>query len=646
MVCSQLCAITPAELGDSLNRMCEWPSCVPAVKVKNIRRSGQAITVETNKVLAGKALTRQELREWKRQVSYWVAGDSALNVRILSDGHELGDLVVSPIDTFGAVPSLEGKTIALWASHGRYYNETEERWIWQRALQYGAVEDRLTTEYTARLVPMLEAAGARVLQPRPDMRDPEAYLPGPSGLPRWMEGARYWLEYKGYPERIWNATVLNDKYNNKGRSEYRNDLLCRPLWVNYLVEKGEQIDLVLAIHTDGYDEPGDDKMVGTLAIYYDQDDNKSTTLRDGRSRAKVNRQIAYTIQRTLVTEMRQMVDTAWAERQCWCSNYAEARIPVVPTVLLEVLSHKDITDIQHALDPHDLDATAAAIYKGVARSLSPLPQEEKDSAKIRVKYGSNTGELRVNYGFEENSASTGRKAVLVVNAFRKVCGPTFVLDSLHAGMIDAGIPDSVSYALVGMQYEFRRSEPWRSDDDCGWGMSDQRWIGQTIAGNTHDYHRKHVAVLKEHGIEADAVVWNDSMQIDSTYQVVDVILGREDEMPRSLADALARFPGKVLICGANIGTGAIVRERELFGHQIYTEPNPQTLYCQEQRALRPGKRDTVLFRWPISGLPAAVRSGKTVRLGTMLESLENWESLYHELICTLYEQKEKSTPTD
>lgn len=632
MVCSPLCAITPAELGDSLNRMCEWPSCVPAVKVKNIRRNGQTITVETNKVLAGKALTLRELREWKRQVSYWVAGDSTQNVRILSDGHELGDLVVSPIDTFGVVPSLEGKTIALWASHGRYYNETEERWIWQRALQYGAVEDRLTTEYTARLVPMLEAAGARVLQPRPDMRDPEAYLPGPSGLPRWMEGARYWLEYKGYPERIWNATVLNDKYNHKGRSEYRNDLLCRPLWVNYLVEKGEHIDLVLAIHTDGYDEPGDDKMVGTLAIYYDQDDNKNTKLHDGRNRATVNRQIAYTIQHTLVSEMRQTVDTAWAERQCWCSNYAEARIPVVPTVLLEVLSHKDITDIQHALDPRDLDATAAAICKG-----------------IRIACGNETPEATKRAEPYETPEATKRReaaTVLVVNAFRKVCGPTFVLDSLHAGMIDAGIPDSVSYALVGMQYEFRRSEPWRSDDDCGWGMSDQRWINQTIAGNTHDYHRKHVAVLKEHGIEADAVVWNDSMQIDSTYQLVDVILGREDEMPRSLADALARFPGKVLISGANIGTGAVVRERELFGHQIYTEPNPQTLYCREQRTLRPGKRDTVLFRWPISGLPAAVRSGKTIRFGTMLESLENWESLYHELICTLYEQKEKSTPTD
>ena len=638
MLASSMWAINNEALADSLNRMCEWPSCVPAVKVKNIRCNGQTITVETNKVLAGKALTLRELCDWKRQVSYWVAGDSALNVRILSDGHELGDLVVSPIDTSGTIPSLEGKTIALWASHGRYYNETEERWSWQRALQYGTVEDRLTTEYTSRLVPMLEAAGARVLQPRPDMRDPEAYLPGPSGLPRWMEGARYWLEYKGYPERIWNATVRNDKYNHKGQSEYRNDLLCRPLWVNYLVEKGEQIDLALAIHTDGYDEPGDDKMVGTLAIYYDQDDNKNTRLHDGRTRATVNRQIAYTIQRTLVNEMRQTVDTAWAERQCWCSNYAEARIPVVPTVLLEVLSHKDITDIQHALDPHDLDATAAAICKGIARSLSPAltgilsPKGERGDAARDEK--------------QETGNEKREGTVLVINAFQKVCGPTFFFDSLHAGMIDAGIPDSVSYALVGMQYEFRRSEPWRSDDDCGWGMSDQRWLNQTIAGNTHDYHRQHAAVLKEHGIEADAVVWNDSMRIDSTYQLVDIILGREDRMPASLQAALATYPGRVLISGAYIGSGAVVRERELFGHRIYTEPNSQTLYCAEQRTIRTSKGDRVLFRWPASGLPAAVRHGNIVRLGTMLESLENWESLYHELICTLYEQKEKSTPTD
>ncbi|MBR4756840.1 MAG: hypothetical protein IK076_07855, partial [Bacteroidales bacterium] len=62
---------------------------------------------------------------------------------------------------------LSGRTIALWQSHGRYYEEKKERWEWQRAPLFQTVEDMYTQSYVLPfLIPMLENAGAYVMTPR------------------------------------------------------------------------------------------------------------------------------------------------------------------------------------------------------------------------------------------------------------------------------------------------------------------------------------------------------------------------------------------------------------------------------------------------------------------------------------------------
>lgn len=62
---------------------------------------------------------------------------------------------------------LEGKNIALWQSHGRYFDQKEDRWTWQRARLMGTVEDLYAQAYVLPyLIPMLENAGAYVLIPR------------------------------------------------------------------------------------------------------------------------------------------------------------------------------------------------------------------------------------------------------------------------------------------------------------------------------------------------------------------------------------------------------------------------------------------------------------------------------------------------
>ncbi len=62
---------------------------------------------------------------------------------------------------------LDGRIIALWQSHGLYFDQGTRRWQWQRPRLFGTVEDLFTQGYVMPyLMPMLENAGAYVMSPR------------------------------------------------------------------------------------------------------------------------------------------------------------------------------------------------------------------------------------------------------------------------------------------------------------------------------------------------------------------------------------------------------------------------------------------------------------------------------------------------
>ena len=62
---------------------------------------------------------------------------------------------------------LQGKHIAMWQSHGKYFEQGLNRWEWQRARLFESVEDKFTQSFVLPyLVPMLENAGAYVMMPR------------------------------------------------------------------------------------------------------------------------------------------------------------------------------------------------------------------------------------------------------------------------------------------------------------------------------------------------------------------------------------------------------------------------------------------------------------------------------------------------
>ena len=75
-----------------------------------------------------------------------------------------------PVKELGAMDFSKGlsdRTIAVWQSHGRYFDQGTGRWIWQRPCLFQTVEDMFTQSFVLPyLVPMLENAGAYVMLPR------------------------------------------------------------------------------------------------------------------------------------------------------------------------------------------------------------------------------------------------------------------------------------------------------------------------------------------------------------------------------------------------------------------------------------------------------------------------------------------------
>jgi len=75
--------------------------------------------------------------------------------------------LVRKVDAPNYSKGLSNRYIALWQSHGRYYEESTDRWEWQRSPNHRTVEDMFTQSFVLPfLIPMLENAGAYVFTPR------------------------------------------------------------------------------------------------------------------------------------------------------------------------------------------------------------------------------------------------------------------------------------------------------------------------------------------------------------------------------------------------------------------------------------------------------------------------------------------------
>ncbi|MBQ9286482.1 MAG: hypothetical protein IJ209_09440 [Bacteroidaceae bacterium] len=121
--------------------------------------------------------------------------------RTWGDIRHRGNPWVTPLSRpWKAERGLEGRHISLWASHGRYFSQTDDQWQWQRPRLFSTTEDLLSqTIVVPFLMPMLENAGAILFSPRErDWQKHEVIVdndrPATDGTYSETEGQHSWAD--------------------------------------------------------------------------------------------------------------------------------------------------------------------------------------------------------------------------------------------------------------------------------------------------------------------------------------------------------------------------------------------------------------------------------------------------------------------
>ena len=195
-----------------------------------------------------------------------------------------------------------------------------------------------------------------------------------SGMPRCLEGSRYYAQWAGMPYEVYST--------KEGRDDYGDDINARSYMSNLLsggscympdtTGRGVPIELSLAIHSDaGYTRDGKTN-TGTLTICM-------TTFRDSTVNAGftrlASRDLADDLLVSIPYDIRRKYGQ-WQVRELYDRNYSECRVPEVPSAILETLSHQNFADMKMAQDPNFRFDLARSIYKTLLRYTARMHQTE------------------------------------------------------------------------------------------------------------------------------------------------------------------------------------------------------------------------------------------------------------------------------
>lgn len=191
-----------------------------------------------------------------------------------------------------------------------------------------------------------------------------------SGMPRYLEGVRYWAQWAGMPYPVYSKS--------NGTNDYNDDINTRSLMTNYLsggsvfnpAEKGLKVpfEMTLGFHSDAGFKT-DDQLVGTLGIY-------TTGFNEGRLNCGISRYASRDLADMVLTGLKRDIDARfgvnWQRRSMWNRNYSETRLPAVPSMILELLSHQNFNDLKLGHEPAFKFTVARSVYKSVLKYLADM----------------------------------------------------------------------------------------------------------------------------------------------------------------------------------------------------------------------------------------------------------------------------------
>lgn len=204
-----------------------------------------------------------------------------------------------------------------------------------------------------------------------------------SGLPRYLEGARYAAQWAGFPYEVYSPS--------QGKNDYADDINTRSLVVNYLSggsvfnpkEKGLGVpfEMTLGLHSDaGFSK--EDEWIGSLGIY-------TTDFNEGRLNAGISRYASRDLADMVLTGLQRdlsaQLGTPWKRRSMWNRNYSESRLPAVPSMILELLSHQNFADLKLGHDPHFKFAVGRSVYKSILKYLATIHETDYVVQPLPVK---------------------------------------------------------------------------------------------------------------------------------------------------------------------------------------------------------------------------------------------------------------------
>ena len=192
-------------------------------------------------------------------------------------------------------------------------------------------------------------------------------VPVTSGLPRYLEAARYSLQTSGFPREVYSV------YD--GESDYRDDVNSRPHAVNYLsggsvynpdtTGLGVPLELSFGFHSDAGYSAGD-SIIGSLGVV--TTDNDKDTLAAGRSRYMSRDLVSYMLN-NVQDDLSFRYGGRWPVRGILDRKYGETRIPDIPSVIFESLSHQNFADLAMGLNPDFKFTLSRSVYKSLLKHI-------------------------------------------------------------------------------------------------------------------------------------------------------------------------------------------------------------------------------------------------------------------------------------